>query len=149
MIPSQLPNQSLHPTPPVQPAYNFNQSNGMYPYCVDQYGSKISFQGLLNSPILNTPVANAQFESSTKRSRKKSDDIPIMPQAASSRKEWTKEEDVALTNAWLHVSMDSDIGNNQKSTSMWVRIVEVFKENMGARCNPLRIALGENTSSGE
>ncbi|CAH9074503.1 unnamed protein product [Cuscuta epithymum] len=44
----------------------------------------------------------------------------------------------SIDNAWLHVSMDSDIGNNKKSTAMWVRIVEVFKENMGARCNPLR-----------
>ncbi|CAH9090348.1 unnamed protein product [Cuscuta epithymum] len=116
-IPSQLSSQSLHPTPPIQPTYNFNQSSGVYPYFVDQYGSKIPFQSVLNSPILNTPMPNAQFESSSTKTKKKGNDTRIVSQPAILRKEWTKEEDVALTEAWLNVSMDSDIGNNQKSTA--------------------------------
>ncbi|GER55732.1 NAM-like protein-like [Striga asiatica] len=59
-------------------------------------------------------------------------------QTSSSKKDWGVEEEEALTNAWLNVSLDPIVGNNQKATAMWVRIHQVWKENMGPGCKYLR-----------
>ena len=58
--------------------------------------------------------------------------LPFDTQTSSLNKKWTKAEDVALTKAWLYVSVDSDIGNNQKNSAMWNRILQTWRDNIGA-----------------
>ena len=46
------------------------------------------------------------------------------------RRHWTSEEDVALTKAWLYVSVDSIVGKDQTSETMWNRILNAWRDNM-------------------
>ncbi|KAL2492627.1 DNA binding [Abeliophyllum distichum] len=64
--------------------------------------------------------------------------IPNNSQASSASKNWTRAEDVELTKAWLYISVDSDVGTNQKNTAMWNRILQIWKDNMGIECNNSR-----------
>ncbi|CAH9119060.1 unnamed protein product [Cuscuta europaea] len=68
------------------------------------------------------------------RAPEKSDKIvqnTSISQTGGGSKNWSKDEDVALTRAWLYISVDADVGNNQKIANMWNRIFQVWRENMG------------------
>ncbi|KAK0596202.1 hypothetical protein LWI29_013598 [Acer saccharum] len=106
--------------------------NASYPSHVhQQFGSGFSFQSLLNAPKLpfDTQTSNTSKKSNKKCKTTKKSNIP---QTSSLNKKWTKAEDVALTKAWLYVSVDSDIGNNQKNSAMWNRILQTWRDNIGA-----------------
>ncbi|CAA0837971.1 DNA binding [Striga hermonthica] len=82
----------------------------------------------------NTTGINNQNQVPPKGIKKRVKDV----QTPSGKKDWGIEEEEALTNAWLNVSLDPIVGNNQKATAMWVRIHQVRKENMGPACKYLR-----------
>ncbi|KAI3860802.1 hypothetical protein MKX03_033904, partial [Papaver bracteatum] len=44
---------------------------------------------------------------------------------------WTTDEDIALTLAYLYISVDSIVGKDQTSERMWSHILVVWMENMG------------------
>ncbi|CAH9068923.1 unnamed protein product, partial [Cuscuta epithymum] len=127
-MPSYNLNQFSPLNIPMQPMYHFDQSNGSYAIHVDQQNvPRFSFQNMMN-----TPAATQNCETmngSTKRVKHIKD--PNAPPLAKLKNDWTSEEEIALTEAWLHISMDADVGTNQKSTAMWNRILEVWKEKMG------------------
>ncbi|GKC20617.1 glutathione S-transferase T3-like protein [Tanacetum coccineum] len=41
---------------------------------------------------------------------------------------WETKEDIALMAAWCHVSSDSTRGNNQRKSSMWARICQMYEQ---------------------
>ncbi|GER36597.1 glutathione S-transferase THETA 3 [Striga asiatica] len=82
----------------------------------------------------NTTGINNQNQATPKRLKLRVKDVQI----SSVKKDWSVEEEKAFANAWLNVSLDPIVGNNQKATAMWVRIHQVWKENMGSGCKYLR-----------
>ncbi|KAK0578267.1 hypothetical protein LWI29_007707 [Acer saccharum] len=106
--------------------------NASYPsHFHQQFRSDFPFQSLLNAPKLpfDTQTVNTSKRSNKKCKTTKKSNIS---QTSLSNKKWTKVEDVSLTKAWLYVSVDSDIGNNQKNSAMWNRILQTWRDNMGA-----------------
>ena len=85
----------------------------------------------MNAPKLpfDTQTSNTSKRSTKKCKTTKKSNIS---QTSSLNKKWTKAEDVALTKAWLYVSVDSDIGNNQKNSAMWNRILQTWRDNIGS-----------------
>ncbi|GER40340.1 glutathione S-transferase THETA 2 [Striga asiatica] len=121
-------NQSSHPNflyVPLNASYN--------PFVNQQPGNHSSFQGLLNSH--NIPFDNIKnsARSYCVNDNGSNTQKPNISQASVANKNWTKAEDIALTKAWLYVSIDSDVGSNQKNTQMWNRILMHWKENMGVQ----------------
>ncbi|KAH7524946.1 hypothetical protein FEM48_Zijuj06G0173100 [Ziziphus jujuba var. spinosa] len=93
-----------------------------------QFGSGFTYQGLLNAPTIPFDTRNGN---ATKESKHKSKATQkYNSQSSVSNKNLTQAEDVALTKAWLYISVDSDIGNSQKNTAMWDRILLTWKDNM-------------------
>ncbi|GJX49211.1 putative nuclease HARBI1 [Tanacetum coccineum] len=41
---------------------------------------------------------------------------------------WETKEDIALMAAWCHVSSDSTRGNNQRKSSMWVKVCQMYEQ---------------------
>lgn len=39
---------------------------------------------------------------------------------------YSQDEDEALVKAWLHISEDAVVGRDQKSTKLWMRILQSF-----------------------
>ncbi|KAL2521876.1 uncharacterized protein Fot_25799 [Forsythia ovata] len=120
-MPTQFSNQFASLNLPFQPNHHFNLINGSYPsHSNQQFGSRFSYQDLLSSP--NIPIEISQTYSAPNdprnvvRDSQKSNNSQCS--VANKRSNWTKAEDVALTKAWLYVSVDSDIGNNQRSKAM-------------------------------
>ncbi|KAK3225451.1 hypothetical protein Dsin_005313 [Dipteronia sinensis] len=115
---------------PFQPNFVFNSMNASYPSHVHQrFGSGFSFQSLLDAPKLpfDTLTSNTSKGSNKKCKATKKSNIS---QTSLLNNKWTKNEDIALTKAWLYVSVDSDIGNNQKNLAMWNRILQTWRDNM-------------------
>ncbi|CAH9085935.1 unnamed protein product [Cuscuta epithymum] len=134
---SQAPNQFSSISPQFQPTYQFNPINGSCsPYTNLPYGPPFSFQNHLSTPIFGSGTSDTPKASGG--GRKKHKDVNSSQCSIKKREDWSSEEDIALTNAWLHISMDADVGNNQKSTAMWERILQVWRDNMGERCNKPR-----------
>ncbi|CAA0833264.1 DNA binding [Striga hermonthica] len=82
----------------------------------------------------NATSINNQNQVTTKGLKKRVKDV----QTSIGKKDLSVEEEEALTNAWLNVSLDTIVGNNQKAIAMWVRIHQIWKENMGPGCKYLR-----------
>ncbi|CAH9103585.1 unnamed protein product [Cuscuta epithymum] len=130
---AQTQNQFTSISPQFHPSYQFNTMSGSCPpYTTLPYGTPFPFQNLLNTPIAPSGATETQTVSGTGRKKKKgvnksSNDT----ESATAKRDFSSEEDIALTNAWLHISMDADVGNNQKLTAMWERISQVWKDNLG------------------
>ncbi|CAH9132760.1 unnamed protein product [Cuscuta epithymum] len=114
--------------PMMQPKYHFDPTTGAYAVHIDQHNRPtFPFQHMLNIPMgtQNFDRVNAL----NKRAKDIQD--PNLSKNATSKKDWTTEEEVALTEAWLYISTDADVGTNKKSPAMWSRILEVWKEKTG------------------
>ncbi|KAL6578969.1 hypothetical protein OROMI_009185 [Orobanche minor] len=93
------------------------------------YGPNFSYQNLLAAPsVVYVPGPSQQPKVSKKR---KNTPLNYETPPGPVNRRWTLAEDIALTNARLHVSCDADIGVGQKSTTLWSRIFQVWKDNMG------------------
>ncbi|CAH9069425.1 unnamed protein product [Cuscuta europaea] len=97
--------------PMMQPMYHFDPTIGAYAIHIDQHNRPtFPFQHMLNTPMgtQNIETVNAL----NKRAKDIQD--PNLSQNATSKKDWTTEEEVALTEAWLYISTDADVGTNKK-----------------------------------
>ncbi|GER48771.1 NAM-like protein-like [Striga asiatica] len=107
------------PTPSFQTHGNTSLGSNRTPASTPMVTSKICG---------NTTYISNQNQATSKGLKNRVKDVQI----SSGKKNW------ALTNAWLNVSLDPIVGNNKKATAMWVRIHQVWKENMGPICKYLR-----------
>ncbi|CAH9097665.1 unnamed protein product, partial [Cuscuta epithymum] len=130
---NQIPNQFTPISHQFQPPYQLNPLNGSYPPYNILYGSQFSFQNLLNTPIISSePTETHSSHGGGRRNPKVVHDSSNTSQPFTPKRDyWSSEEDVALTTAWLSISMDPDVGNNQKLTAMWERILQVWRDIMG------------------
>ncbi|CAH9089973.1 unnamed protein product [Cuscuta europaea] len=138
---SQIPNQFIPISHQFQPPYQLNPLNGSYPPYNDlPYGSHFSFQNLLNTPIISSePTETHNSRGGGRRNPKDFHDSSNTSQPFTSKRDyWSSEENVALTKAWLRISTDPDVGNNQKLTAMWERILQVWRDTMGDKFNNAR-----------
>ncbi|CAH9104554.1 unnamed protein product [Cuscuta europaea] len=102
--------------------YRFDQSNAIH--IGQQNMPGFSFQNMMNTP---TATQNCEtMNGSTKRVKRIQD--PNAPCVAKLKNDWTSKEEIALTEAWLHISTNADVGTNQKNPAMWNRILQVWKE---------------------
>ncbi|KAL6573545.1 hypothetical protein OROHE_002004 [Orobanche hederae] len=115
-----------------QPYYGVNRITAPFThYTSQQYRPDISFQGLLSEPIVS---CDTHTISASKKLKKKhtpndsTDSQQIM--SANSNIRWTTAEDIALTRAFLYVSVDAIIGKEQANHTMWDRILVVWKDNI-------------------
>ncbi|CAH9142610.1 unnamed protein product, partial [Cuscuta epithymum] len=134
---NQAPNQFTSISPPFQPPYQFNLMNGSCsPYTNLSYGPPFSFQNLLNTPVFSSGATENPRASGGGRKKHKDvqNNLNTSQSTTIKREDWSSEEDIALTEAWLNISTDPDVGNNQKSTAMWERISQVWKDKMGESC---------------
>ncbi|CAH9093022.1 unnamed protein product [Cuscuta epithymum] len=136
-LPSQTPNQfTTSISPQFHPSYQFNTMNGSCPpYTNLHYGPPFPIQNVLNTPVFPSGAT----ETHTTRGgggRKKPKDVHNNSNETSVM--WSSEEDIALTQAWLRISTDPGVGNNQKHTAMWERILQVWKDNIGDHCKKPR-----------
>ncbi|KAL2458330.1 uncharacterized protein Fot_55807 [Forsythia ovata] len=118
-IPPQFSNQFNPLNLPFQPIYQFDPKTGSYPSHVNQqYDSRIPYQNLWNT--YSTPIGSSRTLGVPKGPKHKASDIdkPNNSQSSSAIKNWSKEEDIALTKAWLYISMDSDVGNGQRNIAL-------------------------------
>ncbi|GER40485.1 glutathione S-transferase THETA 3 [Striga asiatica] len=94
-------------------------------------------QGLGEMPTHTYPT---QYAHAPKKAKTKDNDFIISQTLENDKfnKSWSKNEDVALTKAWLYISVDADVGNNQKTAILWKQVFPVWKENMGAECKENR-----------
>ncbi|GER45371.1 glutathione S-transferase THETA 2 [Striga asiatica] len=98
---------------PFQPVLHFDPTNRNYHHHVDQQPrihldpiNGFSFQSLLNAPMCNTQTRDATKE---RKKREKDTQNPTNSQSSIAKKDWTKEEEIALTKAWLYVSEDAEV----------------------------------------
>ena len=115
----------------VQPTVPLNALNVPFPSHLQSHiGSQFSFQGLLNSPNITFESQTCNSSKASKKKGKASKNSqqtqPIPP-----RRNWTTAEDIALTKAWLYISVDSIVGKVQTSERMWNRILNAWREHMG------------------
>ncbi|GER55922.1 serine/threonine-protein kinase SAPK8 [Striga asiatica] len=137
-MPAQILN-GVHPMNfPFQQVLHFDPTNRNYHLHADQQPrihldpiNGFSFQSLLNAPMCNTQTRDATKE---RKKREKDTQNHTNSQSSIAKKDWSKEEEIALTKAWLYVSEDAEVGNNQKGAAMWDRILEAWKGNMGVTC---------------
>ncbi|KAL6515286.1 hypothetical protein OROHE_018918 [Orobanche hederae] len=133
--------QSQTPTYQQRPPAEFDhlRSGMVPPSCEQMYalmssqyqqrGQNIPFQGLPSVPNwTNLPAVPAA--PNPPRKQKKTSFKPENAPELSVR-HWTVEEDIALTKARLHVSCDPIVGVGQKSGTLWSRILQVWRQNMG------------------
>ncbi|GKD57004.1 hypothetical protein Tco_1290391, partial [Tanacetum coccineum] len=99
------------------------------------------FQSLLNSqsPNLNPMPSTPNHETSQHVSRNLFEDSQIPSRSTEKNVKWETKEDIALMAAWCHVSGDSTRGNNQRKTSMWSRIWQMYEQTRAE--NPKEIGL--------
>ncbi|CAH9073456.1 unnamed protein product [Cuscuta europaea] len=92
---------------------NFMMNSSFTPRAHSPFGYGFSFQDLLHSP--NIPFENPVTNTSTglDKSNKATQNTRISNTVGGS-KNWSKDEDVALTKAWLYISVDAYVGNNKK-----------------------------------
>lgn len=125
--------QSGYPPFPQQPGYPpFPQQPGYPPYPQQLgYPQFQQFQTLTPTPtpsdtqisLTSTPspqVASASPVTNRKKEKQ------VVGSSKRVQKKWSPEEDKQLTKAMLHVSVDSIVGNNQKSNDYWARIEKYF-----------------------
>ncbi|KAL2463026.1 Uncharacterized protein Fot_54263 [Forsythia ovata] len=130
-MPTQFSNHFSPLNLPFQPIYHFDPTNGSYASHVNQqHGSRFFYQGPSNTP--NTPIDSTHTYNVPKGQKNKTRNAQNSHDSQTSLaiKNWTKAEDVALTKAWLYISVDYDVGNNQKNKAMWNRILQTWKDNM-------------------
>ncbi|XP_026416043.1 uncharacterized protein LOC113311418 [Papaver somniferum] len=93
------------------------------------YGVGYSFQSHMNAPF--PPFETQSLRTSVaKKKGKGKNPSPIQSSNPPSRL-WTTAEDIALTKAYLYVSVDSIVGKDQTSERMWSRILGAWRDNMG------------------
>ncbi|RZC76643.1 hypothetical protein C5167_000784 [Papaver somniferum] len=116
---------------PIQyPPFGMNQfsspfsSNAEHPY-----GVGYSFQSHMNAPFPPSQTQSLRT-SVTKKKGKGKNPSPIQS-SNPPRRLWTPAEDIALTKAYLYVSVDSNVGKDHTSERMWNRILVAWRENMG------------------
>ncbi|KAI3925655.1 hypothetical protein MKW92_053547, partial [Papaver armeniacum] len=124
--PNQFPSPHFpHPYPHL----GMNQFSGSFPSIVEHpYGVGYSFQGHMNAPV--SPL-EANLLSTSKVSKKKGKKSSTVQYSNPPRRLWTPAEDIALTKAYLYVSVNSIVGKDQTSERMWNRILVAWRENMG------------------
>ncbi|KAL6505640.1 hypothetical protein OROHE_023019 [Orobanche hederae] len=93
------------------------------------YGPNFSYQNLLAAPSVVYVLGPSQPPKVSKKRKNTPLNSETTPGPVNRR--WTLAEDIALMNARLHVSCDADIGVGKKSTTLWNRIFQVWKDNMG------------------
>ncbi|CAA0829645.1 Unknown protein [Striga hermonthica] len=83
--------------------------------------------------MLNVPISNPQCSKPVKALKKAAKDSQNSntSQLSIAKKDWTTKEEEALTEAWLYISVDADVGNNQKNSAMWARVLHIWKQKMG------------------
>lgn len=88
------------------------------------------FQNLLHSqsPNLNQMPSTPNHETSQHISRNLFEDSQIPSRSTEKNVKWETKEDIALMAGWCHVSGDSTRGNNQRKTSMWARIWQMYEQ---------------------
>ena len=88
------------------------------------------FQNLLHSqsPNLNQMPSTPNHETSQHISRNLFEDSQIPSRSTEKNVKWETKEDIALMAAWCHVSGDSTRGNNQRKSSMWARICQMYEQ---------------------
>lgn len=129
----QFPNQFTPANFQFQRTYAINPMNPMNAQFSSQAqqksGPSFSYQSLMSDPQLafENQTPNSSKETRRRRKNKKSDTVHV----PTVRRNWTSDEDVALTRAWLHVSVDADVGTGQKSGTLWTRILQSWRANMG------------------
>ncbi|CAH9085329.1 unnamed protein product [Cuscuta europaea] len=94
------------------------------------FGYGFAFHDLSNSSNIPLESDVTKTTKAAKKSNKVIENTSISPTGGGS-KNWSKDEDVALTKAWLYISVDADVGNNQMIANMWNPIFQVWRENMG------------------
>ncbi|GER44446.1 NAM-like protein-like, partial [Striga asiatica] len=99
-------------------AYNPNDASTS-PLVSQKNGVSFSYQQLLNAPmypVQPTHTYPTQYAHAPKKAKTKDNDFIISQTLENDKfnKSWSKNEDVALTKAWLYISVDADVGNNQK-----------------------------------
>ncbi|GER49461.1 ferredoxin--NADP reductase [Striga asiatica] len=130
--------QSLLNTPIVRNPMVINQSgvnNAHFPSFQTHGNTSLSSNQIpISTPMVpsqicgNTTGINNQNQVTTKRLKKRVKDV----QTSSGKKDWGVEEEEALTNAWLNVSLDPIVGNKYHvplsslhPRSLWQQGVEI------------------------
>ncbi|KAI8530497.1 hypothetical protein RHMOL_Rhmol11G0063700 [Rhododendron molle] len=67
-----------------------------------------------------TMESQSQFQSQMEENKKKT-----------RKTNYLQDEDEALVKAWLHVYKDSVVGRDQRSTKLWMRVLECFHQILG------------------
>ncbi|KAL6573752.1 hypothetical protein OROHE_002211 [Orobanche hederae] len=125
----------------MAPPNHFPMGYGFQSTFSPHFQQTYPFQGLFNPQIFpsETPAHNKS------KRHKKSQNIPQnisqnnleniqnkgYEPSQPIRRNWTKEEDVALTKAWLHISIDPIIGTDQSGDTLWKRIHPTWKQYLG------------------
>ncbi|CAH9104979.1 unnamed protein product [Cuscuta europaea] len=145
-LPNQTPNQfTTSISPQFHPSYQFNTMNGSCPpYTNLPYGPPFSFQNVLNTPVFPSGATETHTTRGGGGRKKPKDVHNNSNETSTGKRDWSSEEDIALTQAWLHISTDADVGNNQKHTAMWERNLQVWKDNMGDHCKSPEIVTAYN-----
>ncbi|GJV85364.1 hypothetical protein Tco_1525262 [Tanacetum coccineum] len=88
------------------------------------------FQSLLNSqsPNLNPMPSTPNHETSQHVSRNLFEDSQIPSRSTEKISKWETKEDIALMAAWCQVSGDPTRGNNQRKSSMWAKIWQMYEQ---------------------
>ncbi|KAI3857793.1 hypothetical protein MKX03_033921, partial [Papaver bracteatum] len=122
---------SQQPQFPVQyPPFGMNQFNGSFSSTVEQpYGVGYSFPSHMNAPFF--PFETQSLRTSVTKKKGKGKNPSPTQSSNPPRRLWTPAEDIALTKAYLYVSVDSIVGKDQTSERMWSRILVAWRENMG------------------
>ncbi|CAH9063798.1 unnamed protein product [Cuscuta europaea] len=130
-INSQSPMFTPNPFGPSNMTFNPNiMMHPPFPRAHSPFGYGFTFQDLSNSSNIPLESHAAKMSRAPAKSNKVVQNTSISHIVGGS-KNWSKDEDIALTKAWLYISVDADVGNNQKIANMWNRIFHVWRENMG------------------
>ncbi|KAK9749843.1 hypothetical protein RND81_02G154900 [Saponaria officinalis] len=130
MPPPNFPNPPNFPTPPM-PIYNYA---GFYP-CPSGYGVTDNYSP---GPSVTKTKVTVNLEENISSSEQEPDS-PVPPYSTqegldnitvnvegSKREKWTTIEDKALIEAWVTISTDASVGNDQKGGAFWKRVINYF-----------------------
>ncbi|KAL2508170.1 uncharacterized protein Fot_31817 [Forsythia ovata] len=110
-IPPEFPNPVDSFNIPFQP------NSSYFSHISHPFSPRFSYQALLNNP--NSPFDYSQTCTPPKgRKNKVSNTQKSNSQTSCANSNWSKAEDIALTKAWVYISVDADVGNGQKNTAM-------------------------------
>ncbi|KAL2461811.1 DNA binding [Abeliophyllum distichum] len=138
--PSQKHSNDTIPTEFPNPVDSFNilfQPNFSYfSHISHPFSSRFSYQAL-NNP--NSPFDYSRTCTPPKERRNKvSNTQKSNSQTSCAHPNWSKAEHIALTKAWVYISVDADVSNGTKNTGMWNHIFETWKDNTGPEYNDVR-----------